>query len=393
MDVTRCLWVACAIVLGAAAPAAAQDSDDEAPPVSAGIGQGVVLRSEDGDYSLQIRGRVQTRFSARFPEDDEVDPSLAFQIRRARLVLRATMQPQDLELYLQLGIAPADMEPDLPSPVRDAYLTWSGARDVNLRVGQMKVPFNRERIASSAAMQFSDRSITNGELTLDRDVGVQVFSNDLFGLHGLLGYQLGVFGGEGRNRVGSDDGLLYVARVQISPFGPFDDAYSSADLLREDRPRLAFSAAAAYNHRAHRTRSTTGDFYELEGFDTTHFGADVIFKWAGLSVQAEALARETNRPLNQGVVDGESMTETGRSGYGFMAQAGYVFPFMVEVAGRYSVVEPMPGMETAIAEQTEITGAVNWYMLGHDLKLQTEYIYSYGAVDAHEARTQLQLFF
>jgi len=70
------------------------------------------------------------------------------------------------------------------------------------------------------------------ELNLDRDVGVQLFSRSL--LNDKLGYTLGLFGGEGRNRLGREAGFLYSARVELWPFGQFDDV-PEGDLQRRHR--------------------------------------------------------------------------------------------------------------------------------------------------------------
>ena len=72
----------------------------------------------------------------------------------------------------------------------------------------------------------------NAEFTLDRDLGLDIRSKDLFGLDKLR-YYAGVYIGEGRNTsnktIGAgDQGLLYIGRVEIMPLGSFDD-YSEAD--------------------------------------------------------------------------------------------------------------------------------------------------------------------
>jgi hypothetical protein len=369
--------------------------------LDAEFGKGVTLTSSDGRFSLTTRGRVQFRASATEIGLDDQPVDLMFQIRRARLVFMGQLFHPDVQFYIQLGLAPTDMEPDLLVPLRDAALSWTPLRDVGVRVGQMKVPFNRERVISSSALQFTDRSIVNAELTLDRDIGVQIFSNDLFGLGGALGYQVGVFSGDGRNRLNRGMGLLYVARVQVQPLGRFDDAYAEADLLRTTTPRFSFGAGAAFNQESRRQASTHGAFYERSSFDEVHGELDFIAKWWGFSLQSELLFRQAASPAQEFIVDGVVLTELPRSGTGLMVQAGYLFPVGFEVALRIAAIEPLVvealrRSASAMSRQRELTAALGWYIIDHNLKVQGEVsrLFADDVMDArHVLRLQVQLFF
>jgi len=304
------------------------------------------------------------------------DPTIDFLARRLRLVLRGTFITSSLEYYVQFGFAPRDMESDNLIPLRDAQIAYTGLRDLSIRVGVMKVPFSRERVISSSSLQLVDRSIVNAELTLDRDNGIQLYSNDLFGLGGYLGYQLGVFTGDGRLRANGDAGLLYVGRVQVQPFGRFEDAYSEVDFTREERPRLSIGIGAAYNDATPRQRSTNGGRYELGGIDYMHAEADLIFKYAGFSLQSEVLWRQTDGPQTRtGVIDGMMVTERARDALGWFVQAGYLFDFApIELAARFADIFPL-GPQSASTRQREITVGFNWYPMRHDLKLQLDASY------------------
>ncbi|MFN7696913.1 MAG: porin [Deltaproteobacteria bacterium] len=351
---------------------------DATPPVVAAWGRGLTFHADDDRFSLQIRGRIQLQGFVESGVSASDPASVDFMIRRARLVFRGHLLSADLEYYVQLGLAPRDMEPDLLVPVRDANIAWTAIRDLNLRVGVMKTPWNRERVISSSALQLVDRSIVNAELSLDRDNGVQIYSNDLFGLGGYLGYQLGVFGGDGRLRVNNDLGLLWVARLQVQPFGRFDDQLSEADLTRQQRARLSIGAGFAYNEDTNRRRRTTTDFYRaaLTRFSYMHAEADLIFKFAGFSLQSEFLWRQVDGPsrtTNPGP-DGMEITETAGNAMGWFVQAGYLFDFApVEIAARVAEIYPVgPADQTANHFAREVTVGFNWYPMGHDLKLQLD---------------------
>src|SRR5690606_18113427 len=139
----------------------------------------------------------------------------------------------------------------------------------NVWLGQMKVPFSRQRVNSSSALNMPDRSLVSSEFNLTRDLGVMFTSQDLGGLGGRLAYYAGVFMGEGRNAFNlSDFGLLYVGRLEVRPFGKFDD-YSEGDLARSPTPGLSIAGAYAFQDRAHALRGVAGDYPADRG--TTDF--------------------------------------------------------------------------------------------------------------------------
>lgn len=360
-----------------------------APParVTAEFGRGVSFVSEDDSLSLTLRGRIQSRFS----HAEELRPGTrtdGFQIRRMRLTLEGHALTRELRYRIQLAFSNLDQEPDLRTPLRDAFVTWTPSRDVGFWVGQGKVSFDRQRMVSSGNLQLVDRSIVTGELNLDRDVGVQIRSKDLFGLGGRIGYQLGLFGGDGRNRIATAAGLLYVARVELRPLGAFEDEVE-ADIDRTPSPKLTVALAGAYNADSNRARSTFEAV--LPGrTDYRHAAADMIFKWAGFSLQSEVMYRRAVAAR----VGPEGQEVLTRSGWGWFAQAGYMVTDHLEVAGRYG--DLMPIGESALTRQREAGGGLSWYFDGHDLKLQSDYFFLFGdqlADGQHQARVQLQIHF
>lgn len=338
-----------------------------------------------------MRGRIQARAFAAQRAEPGAPPDIGFQARRVRLVFLGDLADRDLQFYLQLGLAPDDLEPDRLIPLRDAVITWTGHRDVAVRLGQMKVNFSRERMISSSALQMVDRSMVNAELSLDRDVGVQLFSNDLFGLGERLAWQAGVYGGDGRNRTRLGSGLLYAVRLQLNPFGHFDDLFLEADLSRSPQPRLSLGLAGGLNQDTVRARSTHGAVLGRAA-DTRHAAADLLFKIAGLSVQSEVLYRDVSaRDSEPGPLP--------LSAVGAFVQAGYVLPSGVEVAGRWAAIEPV-GPDAGAVGRTEGSGALGWYVQRHELKLQSDYTVGRGAIGGlttgrldHLARVQVQVFF
>jgi hypothetical protein len=384
-------------------PAAPVEPQPE-PPLTfrAELGQGLTVSSGEA-FALQLRARIQfqtafTHPAARAVEAGAEDATrIELLIRRFRIVLSGHVLTRDLRYYIQLGIAPRDMEPDLLVPLRDAYVTWQFHRDVGVRFGQMKVPYGQQRVVSSSALQMVDRSIVTSELNLDRDIGIYLLSEDLFGLGGVIQYQLGVFGGRGRNRFGGMDAAMFAGRIQVNPFGAFDHLVEG-DFTRSMQPRLAIGASAAYNIDSNRGRSTHDNVLRVGRFDYLHLGADVHFKCAGFTLLSEIMFREADAPAATGTVDGNMVTEFSRSAWGWFAQVGYMTPIALEIVGRYGEIRPLEGNapEARFFLQREAGGAISYYVHQHALKIQVDYFHLFGddpRAERDQVRAQVQLFF
>jgi hypothetical protein len=359
------------VLLAVSTPGLAAEEQDEGS-VEAEFGKGVTMTAADDSLSMQIRARVQTRASLLLPdpESEEPDPISEIAIRRARVTIQGHALTRDLTYYVQLAFSNQDTESDLRLPLRDAYINYAGLRDLELRVGQGKVPYGRQRITSSGSLQLVDRSIVVAELNLDRDVGLTLHSKDLGGAGGRFGYALGGFGGDGRNRLGESFGYLGVGRVWIRPMGEFDDIVE-ADLERRDQPKLAIGAGAAYNQSTNRPRSTISEPFEFATFDYLHAGGDAMFKWNGLCLQGELMMR---RATEDSASEG-NLTEYSRSGYGWYAQVGQMLGPHLELAARYSDLVPFPDTDPEFVRSREVGGGASWYFRGHNLKWQADYFY------------------
>ena len=351
------------------------------------LGKGLTFRSSNGDLSLNLRTRAQFRGVAELPDDGPA--KLGFVPRRLRLALRAAMPKQDVELYIQLGFAPGDLDPDFPNIVRDAMLTWRPSSAFHLRFGQGKVPFGRERVISSSALSYVDRTIVNAELNLDRDAGLWFGLDQLDG-EGHLGLVAGVSGGNGRNVLNDDAGLLYVARLEYK-LDPKQQDYSEFDFRTDkSKPVLSVGAAVALNQGASRARSTIGAFTEDEDgnglkADLFHSELDLVAKWGGWSLQTELLTRRATS-ADDGLAT--------RDSYGWFASLGRAVTDKVWVGARFAEVLPWDD-ESPVKPSRELRGTIGFFPHGHDLKVQLDAarLYSEDLGDGTtEVRVQTQLF-
>jgi hypothetical protein len=369
--------------------------------VNGGFGHGVTVASGDdvaGDeaFAVTARLRLQLRGAVTVDDDDD-DPDARLRpellVRRARIALSGHLLEHRFEWKVQLGLSQNDVEADLPIIVRDANVTWNATPAIGVRVGQMKVPFDRQRLTSSSALQFAERSRVVNELNLDRDIGLVVVTRP-FGEQ--LNLQAGLFGGDGRNRPIPKAGLLWAARAQWTPLGDFDDL-EEGDLGRTADPKVAFAVAAALNAQSIRARSTHGGVLAVDGsegaLDYAHGSADVLFKWLGYSLLVQGLAR-------QALDDGEAPVAVARSGAGLLLQGGVVVVDGLELVGRVGLLVPLhtdaaPDNAIDLVREWESTLGANLCVLGHDLKLQLDGGFVGTDLERPDlvARSQLQLYF
>ncbi len=360
-----------------------------------GFGQGVSFQTSDQENFLNVRARFQERATETIArEKNQTREETELQTRRARLILSGNFLGKDWQYYLQLSFSNLDMEEDRPVPLRDATISYTKWENANIKIGQMKIPFNRQRLISDGLQEFVDRTAVNDELNLDRDVGILISSNNIFDWNSL-GYSAGIFGGDGRNRTSDASGVLMSGKITYSPLGVFQDN-GEPDLGHSRKPKLSFSLAGAFNHNTNRTLSTHGDTYEFSRFNYAHTGAEFLFQWRGFSVSGESISRKANSPFIEKTIDNNVRREYSRSVKGGFIQIGYLFKNNFGIAARYGEYRPWGKTDPKLIYSKERGIAFSYYMRKHNLKFQADYAYlDGGTVDnlgSHRIRAQVQIF-
>lgn len=363
-------------------PSDAPPDKEQGPTITGKPGEGVTLRVNDA-FSINLRSRFQLRYQFNVSSPNELgerDTQQLVNIGTARLWISGNILNPDLTYMLQLAFAGRDFRDGATSPIYDAYLQWAGHRDFNLRAGQYFVPFDRLRTVREWALQMADRPRPVQEFTLDRDAGLTIYSEKFLGDHSPLAWYLGAFGGGGTNlSVGRDPGALLTSRVELRPLGKIDDD-REGDLERASNPRLAVGGAFAANFNTNRLRSTTGPTFSGGTTDYLHAAADLTFKWYGWALQAEYLWKHASADqIVSTASDGTELTEYTRSGYGWVVQTSYIFPHPIEVVGRLSGLYAFSGTDPRLIAEAdalgqEVAAGLNYYINGHKLKLQSDWI-------------------
>ena len=196
----------------------------------------------------------------------------------------------------------------------------------------------------------------------------------------------------GQQNFGSNIGAL--GRLELDILKPYSYYESSPKAPTE--PQLSVGVAAAYN-----PIDGGSGFQNLNAKDsTTNVTLDLGFRWDRLSFQSAGYYRKDDY-TTPGTPDGDN--------WGYYSQLGfYVVPGKLELAGRISGVEfdtvnalTSSGSAAAFRKTTAYTAGLNYYIHGHNLKLQTDYSFldndsfrgQASARDAHRFRLQAQFLF
>lgn len=330
--------------------------------LSAQVGKGIRFKTEDDLFYLKFTTRIQTRWDFENTLSNSFGPA-EFEnkawVKRARLKFDGYFLNKSLVYKIEYDLA--------GGYVRDAIFKYK-KNNIELWFGQGKLPGNRERVVSSGDLQLVDRSIFNKNYTLDRDAGIQFHHKFNIG-KAVIYDRWAVSSGNGIKDNSMAPGLSFTGKLEAMPLGEFESkgAYKSADLTREEKPKIAVAAYANFNKDAYKERGQIGDVIGGEA-DLLNIGGDILLKYRGYSLMVEAANRSVTDD-NEFVYDENGDIETAYyTGYGANVQTGYLFKSNWELSGRYAFTKPN---EAAFhTEITDYTICVSKYIIGHKFKFQ-----------------------
>ena len=364
------------------------------------------LVGQDSTWTMKIATRMQFLSIATWDEGTDgglVNPEQNFLVRRARLKFDGFAYTPKLKYKLELGLSNRDISgtsaftSNAPRYILDAVVMWNFYENFELWVGQTKLPGNIERVISSGNLQQVDRSLVNSRFNIDRDAGIQLRHHFNLSDNFLVREKFAISQGEGRNvTTGNLGGHQYTTRLELLPFGDFDD-YSGSDLDREENPKLMIAATYDINQNAVKNRSNQGSYMRNDtGFYETNintFFLDAMFKYKGFSLMGEYANRDAKDALAKNS-DGTLTGDEVQVGNGLNLQAGYLFPSNWEVSGRYTDIN-LDQAITGANPETQYTLGLSKYIVGHKLKVQTDlsYLSVDGGSDELMYRLQLDVHF
>ncbi len=291
--------------------------------------------ADSGLGKIKVSGLLQFWFQ----HTGGADSKETFRLRRALIKLGGKIKP---EVTWKLSVDPAMVREDnvtktegnvtsvgRKSPLQDFAITFEPMEYLSFDFGQYKVPFGMEGRQSASKLDFAERSALSALFKWSnlRDLGVTCNGN--FSL-GTVKVQpaIGIFNGEGQNRLNANEPMAFVGRVVVQP------------------TKALHLGASHYN----RTSTT-------EGAEIVRTGAEFKLQASPLALMAEYAGGKR----------GDMKRETG------YATATYKLSDSYQIAARYDWYDP--DKDSSEDAKAEMTVGLNYFIQQHKSKIQLNYVF------------------
>jgi len=270
----------------------------------------------------------------------------------------------------------------------DIFINWHQFAEANVKAGQWKAPFGLEQLTPDPTLIIIERSLPTGAITPERQIGVQVwgkpFTNIWPAQKDLLTYYAGIFNGNGRNvTVNDNNNFMYVGRLELLPWqgkllGQNSSLKLGADVLNS-RDDKGTNISQSLNLLVNSDGSLSP--FTLPGADErTAWSVDAWFNLGPFDLIGEYLQEKVNGRTVNGVPPGFADFTT--NGF-YVTGAYYLIPKKLQAAVRWEQLNPGQKGNDGIHS---ITGGLNYYIHGDDLKLMANYIHTWS--DFRQANPQ-----
>jgi hypothetical protein len=355
-----------------------------AMPIEADIyDKGFFLRSHHQKFSLYINGLAQTRYTFFKPNSISQfganNPAVSnFDLFLGRLAVSGNVFEPDLKYFFQIQGSTAGNSNTI------SLLDWFTSKTFNpyltIQAGRSWTFYSYEYYDNPGTYLFADLSTAEYAFLLQRAIGLQIS-----GQAGKLGY-----GAEVANSVPALDAagqenlhgqMAYIGNLHYDILEPY--GWEETDPTQEGaaKPELSLWASGMYNPVEYNSTFQN----EVSGDKTYGSTASILFRYRYLSFQGTGYYRRTIQHLSLPSYDS----------WGFGEQAGYyLVPAQWEIAERITGVWWGAGEipSTGGSENTWFSGpgdfsyhsvteysvGLNYYLYGHNAKIQAAYSYLAG---------------
>jgi len=346
----------------------------------------VYVQQAGSEIKLVLGGFIQTNFEdgdvsafeGRFGQTALKD---RFRLRRARLTLTGDFAEQfDFKMEGDFensdGTSPSNRT-DFSGT--DIWLNWHQFPAVQIKVGQYKAPFGLEQLTPDTALFIIERSLPTGAITPERQIGIELwgkpFTNVWPDQKDLLTYYAGIFNGNGRNINNNDNNnFMYVGRLELMPFkGKIFGQPSSLKLggdVLNSRDDKGTNISQSGNLLVNSDGSLSS--FVLPGADErTAWSVDAWLNIGAFDLIGEYLEEYVNGRTVNDVPPGFANFTTD----GFQITSGFfLIPKKFQAAVQWQYLNPGQKGNDGIYS---ITGGLNYYIHGNDLKLMINYIHTW----------------
>src|SRR6266699_836295 len=345
------------------------------PELKLVLGGFIQMNFEDGAVSA---------FEGRFGQSALQD---RFRLRRARINLTGDFAEQfDFKVEGDFGQGDGLNSSRLAFSATDIFVNWHQFPEANVKVGQWKAPFGLEQLTPDTTIYIIERSLPTGAITPDRQIGAQLWGKPFANIwpdgKDLLTYYAGIFNGNGRNTTNNDNNnFMYVGRLESTLFKGFFGKDSSlklgADVLNS-RDDAGTNISQTLNLLVNADGSLS-PFVLPTADERTAWSVDAWLKLGPFDLIGEYLEEYVNGRTVNGVPGMQDFTTNGY----YITAAYYLIPKKLQAAVQWQDLNPGQKGSDGIHS---ITGGLNYYIHGDDLKLMVDYIHTWS--DFREANPQ-----
>ena len=273
-----------------------------------------------------------------------------FRMRRAEISAKGDIIPERVSYRVMFDVAKVleTQETEIPVPgadpvtVREApgaisvfqdfFITFQ-SQFVDVSLGQFKIPVSYEGYNSSSKLILPERALVSREFGDRRDLGLRLEKKfDYFG------YSAGLFNGSGLNNLDANNSKDVALRLEAYPL------------------KGLVVGAVGYATLGERDESGAKDRWEL----------DLSYEASGFLLRGEYIR---GRNVGSG--------GTAVEGHGFYGAVGYRIADMLEPVVRVGYLDPDTdrnlGPDGDDDEVWHFDAGINWYLSGHEAKLQLAY--------------------
>lgn len=357
--------------------------------------RGFFLRSKNGKFSLNINGLMQIRYSffkpnsvGRYNYSNRTQND--FEIYLGRLAFSGNVFEPNLKYFMQIQGFTTGSSNDMT--LLDWFMAKTFSPYFTLQAGRSWTAYTWEFYANPAWLTFPDLSTAEYGFVLPRAIGLAAY-----GQWEKLSYEAEIANGipaldsGGTDNV--DSNFAYIGHLQYDILAPafFGFSETHPDDSYAAEPGLSIWGSGMYNP----VNSNSTFENELAGDSTYGGNTSIGFRWGYFTAQGTGYYRRTqpgNEARSQGV--------TQYNSWGYGEQAGYyVVPGRWEIAQRVSGIWwgqgeiPQSGTPSDPSSETywfsgpdefsynritEYSADVNYYLYGHNAKVELEYSYLAG---------------
>lgn len=257
----------------------------------------------------------------------------------------------------------------------DIFINWHQFPEFQIKAGQYKAPFGLEQTTSDTKLFLSERSQVTSALTPERQVGLEIWGKPFADLwpeqKDLVTYWAGLFNGNGRNiSVNDNDQYMYAGRIEVQALKAkiFNQEatvkFGANGLSSYDSPGTVLSPAGTLRVNSDGSLST---FTAPAAAEREGYGFDASLRWGPFDLIGEYLT-ERYEPRVAG-----RFRSFSAEGY-YVQPSFFIIPKKLQVVGKYEHFNPGQIIDDNL---DSVTGGVNYYIHGDDVKLMANYIHTW----------------